>query len=307
MRSKGGKMYKRMKQWLIDLLGVDTTTTTLTECVPTIVANALLELSEGDIVRPLVTNIMFDGPGIIHQTPFIQKLTSETDDSHTAQAMDSTTSLETSPSAATVGVHGSTVQLKDIARLASVGDMAAVAGKLIGQSIVVRRDLDLVTLFSSFTTNAGGQNTDPTPGALYTAYGNLRQYFTPLPYHLVLHPLQVYRATGLISLYDNSSDALQTNGLGTVGEDWARYGFAGMIMGFNLWLDANIAITSNNASGAAFGAEGIKYVEKRGLQIEVQRDVDEVADTITGTGMWGEAILRNLHGVEMQFDTKENA
>lgn len=294
-------------KWFLGLIGNDTTTTTLTECVPTIVANALLELSEGDVVRPLVTNVPFPGPGIIHQTPFIQKLTAETDDSHTAQAMDSTTNLETSPSAATVGVHGSTVQLKDIAALGSVGDMAAVAGKLIGSSLVVRKDLDLVTLFTSFSENVGGQNTDPTPGDLYDAYGYLRRYFAPLPYHLVLHPLHVYRATGFISLFDNSSDAIQTRGAGTVGEDWARYGFAGMMMGFTLWIDANIAITSNNASGAAFSVEGIKYVEKRGLQVEFDRDIDEVATTITGSEMWGEAVLRNLHGVEFQFDTKESS
>jgi hypothetical protein len=301
-------VFKSIKQWLLNLIGTDTTTTTLAECIPTIVASALLELDEGDVVRPLVTNINFSGPGVIHQTPFITRLTSEADDSHTAQALDSTTSDETSPSAATVGVHGSTVQLKDIANLGSVDDMAAVAGKLIGQSVTVRRDLDLCTLFSSFTANAGGQNTDPTPGALYTAYGTLRQYHAPLPYHLVLHPLQVYRATGLISLFDNSSDALSGAGNpGSVAEDFTRYGFAGMVMGFTLWLDANIAITSNNASGAAFSQGGIKFISKRGFQIEVDRDIDEVATTITGTEIWGEAILRNKHGVEMQFDTKESS
>ena len=300
-------MIKFIRQWFLDLIGTDTTTTTLTECIPTIVASALLELDEGDIVRPLVTNINFSGPGIIHQTPFISKLTSEADDSHTAQPLDSTTSLETSPSAATVGVHGATVQLKDIANLGSVDDMAAVAGKLIGQCVTVRRDLDLCTLFTSFTANAGGQNTDPTPGALYTAYGSLRRYSAPLPYHLVLHPLQVYRATGLISLFDNSSDALSGAGNpGSVAEDFTRYGFAGMVMGFTLWLDANITITSNNASGAAFSQEGIKFVSKRPFQIEIDRDIDEVATTITGTEIWGEAILRNLSGVEMQFDTKES-
>ena len=295
-------------KWFLGLLGTDTTTTTLTECIPTIVANALLELSEGNIVQPLVTNINFAGPGVIHQTPFIQKITAEADDSYSAtqQAMDSTTSLETSPSAATVGVHGAAIQLKEIANLGSVGDMAAVAGKLLGQCVTVRKDLDLTTLFASFTTNAGGQNTDPTPGALYTTYGSLRQYFAPLPYHMVLHPLQVYRATGLISLYDNSGDAIQTRGAGTVGEEWARYGYAGMIMGFNLWLDANIAITSNNASGAAFSVESIKLVSKRGFRIDIDKDVDEVADTIVASEMWGEAILRNLHGVELQFDTKES-
>jgi hypothetical protein len=281
-----------------------TDTTTLAEAIPTIVASALLELEEGDIVRPLVTNIGFAGQaGVVHNTPFITKLTSEADDSLASQAMDSGTSAETSPSAATVGVHGAYVQLKDIAALATVDDMAAVAGKLIGQCIVTRRDLDLVTLFASLTTNQGAAATDIAPADLYDAYGSLRTYFAPLPYHLVMHPLQVWSSVGLISLFDNSSDAIQTQGPGTVGEDFARYGFAGMALGFNLWVDANIVLTNNNGSGAAFSREAIKYVEKRPFQIEIERDAAEVATKIVGTGMWGEAILRNKHGNEMQFDT----
>ena len=80
-------------------------------------------------------------------------------------------------------------------------------------------------------------------------------------------------------------------------------GFAGMILGFQLWADANLAITSNNASGAAFSREAIKLVTKRPFRIDIQEDVAEVATKIVGTEMWGEAILRNKSGNEMQFDT----
>lgn len=295
-------MNKFLKMFLA-LIGVDTTVTTLTECVPTIVASALLELSEGDVIRPLVTELPFPGPGVVHQTPFVKKLTSEADDSLTAQALDSTTSEETSPSAATVGVHGAYVQLKEIAQLGSVDDMAAVAGKLIGQCIVVRRDLDLATLFASFSTNQGGMNVDPVPADLYDAYGSLRTYFAPLPYHLVLHPGHIWRSTGLISLFDNSSDAFQSSGFGTVGEEFTKYGYAGMVMGMNLWADANITVTSQNASGAVFSKQAIKYVAKRPFRIDIEGDAAEVATKIVGSEMWGEAILRNLHGNEMQFDT----
>lgn len=287
------------------IFGLGTTTeTTLEECVPTIVASALLELEEGDIVRPLVTNVPFPGPGILHQTPFITKLTSEADDTLAAQAMDSTTgAYETSPSAATVGVHGAYVLLKELAAIAAVGDMAAVAGKLIGQCVVTRRDLDLVTLFTSLTTNQGAALTNMTPADLYDAYGSLRTYFAPLPYHLVLHPQQIWSEVGLISFYDNSADALTSSGVGSVGEDFARYGFAGMALGFTLWADANIVLTSYNGSGAAFSAEAIKYVFKRGFRIDIDGDISNVATKIVGTEIWGQAILRNKHGNEMQFDT----
>ena len=284
-------------------MAADTTTTTLSEAIPTIVASALLELEEGDVVRPLVTNVPFPGPGVTHQTPFVQKLTSEADDSLESQALDSSTNDETSPSEATVGVHGAYVQLKEIAQLGTLDDMAAVAGKLIGQCIVTRRDKDLVTLFASLTTNQGAAATDITPADLYDAYGSLRTYFAPLPYHLVMHPLQIWSSVGLISLFDNSADAIQTQGPGTVGEDFARYGFAGMALGFNLWVDANITLTSNNGSAAAISREAIKYVEKRPFRIDIESDASEVATKIVGTEIWGEAILRNKHGNEMQFDT----
>jgi len=294
-------------KWLISLGnrgGAEaTTTTTLTECVPIIIASALLELEEGDVMRPLVTNVAFPGPGETHRTPFIQILTSDTDDTLAYQALDSTTSKETSPSSATVGVHGAYVQLKEIAQLASIDDMAAVAGKLIGQCVVTRRDLDLVTLFTSFATDQGGALTNMVPADLYDAYGSLRTYFAPLPYHLVLHPQQIWSSVGLISLFDNSTDAIQTAGPGTVGEDFARYGFAGMALGFNLWADANIVLTSYNGSGAAFSREAIKYVSKRGFRIDIEGDATNVATKIVGTEIWGEAILRKLHGNEMQFDT----
>jgi len=284
-----------------------TTATTLAACIPTIVASALLELDEGNIVQPLVTDVPFPGPGVLHQTPFVARVTAEADDSLTSQTMESSGSDETSPSAATVGVHGAYIHLKDIAALGSISDMAAIAGQLIGQCLVVRKDLDLVTLFASFSTNQGGltgaATTAMAPADLYDAYGSLRLYHAPLPYHLVLNPQQIWKTTGLIALFDNSSDAINTSGgVGTVAEDFARSGFAGMVMGFNLWSDTNIVFTATTAgSGAVFSREAIKNVRKRDFQIEIERDSTEVADKIVGSEIRGEAILRNLHGNEMQF------
>lgn len=283
----------------------DTTTTTLTEAIPTIVSSALLELEEGDIVRPLVTldTAILNGPGVVSNTPIVQKLTSEADDSLSSQALDSGTGTDTSPSASTAGVHGSYVRLKEIANLGSVDNMAAVAGALIGQSVVTRRDKDLVALFTSFTTNQGAMSTNITPADFYDAYASLRMYHAPLPYEAVFHPQQIWSSVGVISLFDNSADAVQSAGFGTVGEDFARMGYSGMILGFRLWADANITKTSGNCSGACFSRSAIKYTPKRPFRIDVQAAVSEVATDIVGTEMWGEAILRNSHGNEMQFDT----
>jgi hypothetical protein len=290
--------------WL-RLLGVDTTVTTILESIPTIVGAALLELGEGDIVSPLITQIDFPGPGYIHQTPSVVKLSAAESDAPTAEAIEMSGSDETSASmSATVAIHSAYVQLKDLCNLTSIEDMAALAGQLIGNAIVVRKDLDLVTLFTSFSTDQGGVTASGAmaPADLYDAYGSLRLYHAPLPYHLALNPQQIWKSIGLISLFDNSSDAVQSAGVGTVGEDWARSGFAGMVMGFNLWSDANIVFTTSaNGQGAAFSRQAIKQVYKRGFQIEIERDTANLANKIVGSEIRGETILRNKHGNGMQF------
>jgi hypothetical protein len=282
----------------------ETTTTTVAEMIPTIVESALLELDDGDIIRPLVRNVPFSGPGLIHQTPFITKLTAETDDDLANQALDAGGSDETSPSAATVGAHGATVLLNDLAQMASVGELAVAAGQLIGQCLVVQRESDLAALFTSFTPNLGDSDEDITAGDLYGAYKSLREGNAPGPYNLVITPGQYWGTQGIITLLQlDATNGIQSHGLGTVGEDIARNGWAGRILGFDVYTSTNITVTSNNASGAAFSRDAIKYVEKRGIQIEVDRQiVGVVGDQISGTGYWGEAILRNKFGVEMQFN-----
>ncbi len=281
----------------------ETTTTTVTETIPTIVEAALLELDDGSIIKPLVKNIPFGGAGIVHQTPFISRLTAETDDNLTNQALDSSGSDETSPSEATVGAHGATVLLKDLARMGSITDLAVAAGQLLGQSMVVRQEQDLAALFASFTPNQGDGNEDIVVADLYAAYQSLREGNAPLPYNLVITPGQFWGTVGVITLMETVSGKIQSQALGSVQEDVARNGFTGKILGFDVFTSTNITTTSNNASGAAFSRAAIKYVEKQGLKIETDRViVGEVGDQVTITGFWGEAILRNQHGVEMQFN-----
>jgi hypothetical protein len=297
------EIFLRVFKLAIFGMGVDTTTTTVLETIPTIVANALLEMGEGDVVSPLITQVQFPGPGYIHQTPFAVKLSANQTDAPTAEAMEFSGSDETSPSAATVAVHSAYVQLKDLAALGSVDDLAAMAGQMIGNSLVVIKDLDLVTLFTSLTTNQGAATSTLSiaPADLYDAYGSLRSGHAPLPYNLVMHPSQIWSSHGLIALFDNSSDAIQSRGLGTVGEDFARYGFAGMAMGLNIWADTNIVYNTAAGSGAAFSRQAFKQVYKRGFQVEIERDTANLALKIVGSEIRGEAMLRNKHGNEMQF------
>lgn len=283
----------------------ETTTTTMTEAIPTAVSAALLELEEGNIIQPLVRNYAFPGPGIVHSTPIISKLTSESDDSLSNQAIDSGT-YTGSPSQATVGVYGSTVFLKEIAVLGTVDDLMAVAGQLIGQSIVTKKDSVLAALFTSLTQNEGNANVAIAPADLFDAYKFLRTNLAPQPYNLVMHPGHIWSSVGMINFFANTADGSHFSsggGVGSVGEDMVRNGFSGRVFGFDLYADANIAVTSRTGSGAAFSRDAFKYVPKREFRIDVLYSGPEVGWQVSGTEIFGAAVLKNNFGSEMQFLT----
>lgn len=294
--------------WTLNQSGAnETTTTTMTEAIPTAVSAALLEMEELNVIEPLCTSYPFPGPGIVHSTPIISKLTSETDDSLANQAIDSGT-YTGSPSQATVGVFGATVFLKEIAVLGTVDDLMAVAGQLIGQCIMSKKDATLAALLTSFTQNEGSANANLTPGDLFDAYNFLRTRVAPLPYNLVLHPGHIWSGVGLINFFSNVADSSHFSqgaggGMGSVGEDFLRNGFSGRLFGFDLYADANIAVTSRAGSGAAFSRTGIKVVPKRAFRIDVLFSGPEVGWQVSGSEMWGDAILKNNFGDEMQFNT----
>ncbi len=301
-KKKGGKGGK--KAWLNEVGVNETTTTTMTESIPTVVSAALLESEEQNVIQPLVRNYSFPGPGIVHSTPIVSKLTSESDDSLANQAVDSG-SYTGSPSQATVGVYGLTVFLKEIAVLGTVDDLMAVAGQLIGQAIVTKKDSVLAALFTSITQNEGGANTDILPADLFDAYKFLRTAYAPQPYNLVLHPGHIWSSVGIITFFSNTADASHFStggGVGSVGEDFMRNGFAGRVFGFDLYADGNIAITSNNGSGCAFSRDAFKYVPKREFRVDVLYSGPEVGWQVSGTEIFGGAVLKNNFGDEMQFN-----
>ncbi len=283
----------------------ETTTTTMTEAIPTAVSAALLEITEGAVIEPLITTYQFPGPGIVHSTPIVSRLTSESDDSLANQAIDSGT-YTGSPSQATVGVYGSTVFLKEIAVLGTVDDMMAMAGALIGQEDVTKRDAVLAALLTSYTQNEGSANVAITPADLFDAYKFLRTQIAPLPYSLVLHPGHIWSSVGLINFFSNTADGSHfgaAGGLGSTGENFVSNGFSGRVFGFDLYADANIAVTSRTGSGAAFSRGGMKIVKKRDFRIDVLYSGPEVGWQVSGTSMYGAAILKNNYGDEMQFLT----
>lgn len=299
-------IYLKKLLWFLNERGInETTSTTMTEAIPTVVSAALLESEEQNVIQPLIRNYAFPGPGIVHSTPIVSKLTSESDDSLANQAMDSGT-YTGSPSQATVGVYGLTVFLKEIAVLGTVDDLMAMAGQLIGQAIVTKKDSVLAALFTSITQNEGSANSNIAPADLFDAYKFLRSNYAPQPFNLVAHPGHIWSSVGMINFFANTADASHFSsggGVGSTGEDFVRNGFSGRIFGFDLYADNNIAVTSRAGSGCAFSRDAFKYVPKREFRVDVLYSGPEVGWQVSGTEIFGGAVLKNNFGDEMQFNT----
>jgi hypothetical protein len=280
-----------------------TTTSTLAETIPTAISASILAAQELDIVLPLVTQYPFPGPGIVHNTAPIAILGAEHDQDLANQAIDSGT-----VSAATMENTGSTVFLKELAMLGSVDDVMAVAGTLIGRANATARDLQLCTLFTSFTQNEGAANTRLYVQDIFDAYSFLRTHIAEQPFNLVLHPGHIWSSVGLMTMAASTADAnhypyMLAGGAGSAGEDIARNAFAGRLFGFNVYADANVAVTSRDASGAAFSREAIKYVSKRPFRIDVEHKGEYVGWQVTGSEFFGSAVLTDTKGDEMRFLT----
>ena len=297
---------KRKKSWLGNRGANETTTTTMTEAIPTAVSSALLEITEGQVIAPLIRNYDFSGqPGIVHSTPIVSRLTSESDDSLANQAIDSGT-YTGSPSQATVGVYGSTVFIKELAALGTVDDMMAMAGALIGQEAGTKKDAVLAALFTSITQNEGSANSNIAPADLFDAYNFLRTRIAPQPYNLVMHPGHIWSSIGIITFFANTADGSHFSGgggVGSTGENFVSNGFSGRVFGFDLYADANIVVTSRAGSGCAFSRDAFKLVQKRDFRIDVLYSGPEVGWQVSGTEMFGGAVLKNNFGDEMQFNT----
>jgi hypothetical protein len=280
-----------------------TTTTTLTETIPTAISASILAAQELDIVLGLVMRYDFPGAGIVHNTAPIAVLTAENDQDLANQAIDSG-----SVSAATMENTGSTVFLKELAMLGSVDDVMAVAGTLIGRANATARDKALCTLFVSFTQNEGAANTAIIVQDVFDAYNFLRKGVSPAPYNLVLHPGHIWSSKGLLTLAAATADAnhypyMLAGGVGSVGEEIARNGFSGRMFGFDIYADANVTVTSRDASGGAFSREAIKYVSKRRFRIDVEHKGEFVGWQVTGSEFFGSAVMTQACGDEMLFLT----
>jgi len=281
----------------------NTTTTTLNDLLPQIVAEAMFQANEKSIMRGLVKNFTMplnSGKSIV--VPTYPKVTAAaiaegTDLSTVAQA------VSTDGATLTVSEVGAMTTVTDLALRTSSSNVIADVGRLFGEAIASRIDKDLTALFGSFSTGVGAADQTITVNKIFEAVANLRKNGVPATdLACVLHPMVAYDLKAAIGTQAFAGCDFQTEAL--------RSGYVGSLAGVPIFESSNMTDASDNDPGTTgdykgglFHRDALGLAMMQDIQIEQQRDASLRATELVATAVYGKGEIFDSYGIEMEFDS----
>ena len=275
----------------------ETTSSTISELYTEIVAEALFVASERSLMRGLVRNYQIVGQGLSVEVPIYAVVSA----AGVSEATDlSNTAINPSSVTITASEIGIMTTLTDLGRNAASRNVAADIGKLFGEAIAKKIDVDLIALFDGFSKIVGGADVAFSAAKLFEATAELRAQGVPTQdLACVVHPYIAYDLKGAITntfANPNPSD---------VANEAMNTGFVGRIAGVPVYESSNISNTGTTGDykGALFHKDAMGLAMMQDLKIETQRDASLRADEIVATAVYGVSELHDTYGVELMMDS----
>ena len=278
----------------------ESTSSTLSELYTEIVAEAQFVASEKSIMRNLVKNYAISGGGKAVEVPVYAAVSAAA----VSEATDlSNTAIDPSSVTITASEVGVMTTLTDLARNSAPRNVAADVGKLFGEALARKQDLDLTALFNGFSVALGDGSAAITPAVLFNALSTLKENALPTDgCQVVLHPKIAY---DLKSGFTNTFAGLDTE----LSNEALRSGHIGKIAGMNVFETSNMANTgtAGDYKGGAFHKDALAIAMMQDVKIETQRDASLRADEIVATSVYGVGEIHDSYGVELHYDSSIQA
>ncbi len=295
-----------------------TTDSVMADTVPTIIENARFTEQFVAEMSALVWNIrkqLHDGKNV--NVPTFGTITAHA----LAEGVDMTASETLSDTSVTItpAEVGCKVIITDKLVRDDQEDIKAAAGRLLGNAMEVKRDLDLLALFASAATTLGAGATatlgqyaaarailkgnpvssgGPAPGGLVAI---IHPYVT-LDIVDVLTPLVPF---GVISVAGTTTAAMQAPG-GSMMEDVIRNYGVGRLFGMPVIEDGNITIPAATACHGAVFASGeggsIILATANEWSVDPERDASLRATELNIVGEYGVGYYMDDWCVDMRHD-----
>ena len=275
----------------------ETTSSTISELYTEIIAEALFVASERSLMRGLVKNYQIVGQGLSVEVPIYAVVSA----AGVSEATDlSNTAINPSSVTITASEIGIMTTLTDLGRNAASRNVAADIGKLFGEAIAKKIDVDLIALFDGFSKIVGGADVAFSAAKLFEATAELRNLGVPSQdLACVVHPYIAYDLKGALTntfANPNPSD---------VANEAMNTGFVGRVAGVPVYESSNISNTGTTGDykGALFHRDAMGLAMMQDLKIETQRDASLRADEIVATAVYGVSELHDTYGVELMMDS----
>lgn len=276
----------------------ESTTSSLNDLLPSIVAEALFVAQERSLMRGLVRNYTLPaGSGKTITVPIYPAQTAAA----VNEATDLTnTAISTSGAVLTVGEVGLMTTVTDLARVASASNVVADVGNLFGTAVATKIDKDLTALFSGFSATVGGTTTTLTAALVAQAIMKLRGQGIPMAdVAVVLNPDVAYDfVANLTGTFANpNGGALQNEAMAN--------GMVGRFMGVPVYITANVLNngTAGDYVGAVFHRDALGIAMLQDIKLEAQRDASLRADELVATAVYGVGELYDAYGVGIVADS----
>jgi len=275
----------------------ETTSSTISELYTEIIAEALFVASERSLMRGLVKNYSIVGGGKSVEVPIYAVVSAAA----VAEATDlANTAINPSSVTITASEVGIMTTLTDLARNSASRNVAADIGKLFGEAIAKKIDVDLIALFDGFSKIVGGVDVAFSAAKLFEATAELRNLGVPTQdLACVVHPYIAYDLKGALTntfANPNPSD---------VANEAMSTGFVGRVAGVPVYESSNISNTGTTGDykGALFHRDALGLAMMQDLKIETQRDASMRADELVATAVYGVGELHDTYGVELMMDS----
>lgn len=275
------------------------TTTTLNDLLPQIVAEALFVASERSIMRGLVKNYTIGAQQGKTITVPVYPLQTAGDLTEGTAATPG--AVSTDGVTLTVSEVGLSTQVTDLARISSASNVVADVGRLFGEAIARKMDQDLTALFDSFTTNVVGTDSSAlTAATIFQAVAKLKSAAVPSnDIVCVLHPAVAY------DLKSSITNVFANPNAGDLQNEAMRQGYIGQLAGIPVFETSNIANTgtAGDFKGGVFHRDAIGLAMMQDIKIESQRQALLRGDDIIATAIYGKGVVREQYGVEVVADS----
>lgn len=278
---------------------MSTTTATLNDLLPQIVAEAMFVANERSIMRGLVKN--FNLPPSQGKTVTVPIYPVQTVGAALTEGDEvSPTAISTDGQTLTIQTFAIRALVSDLARAASSSNVVADIGRLFGEAMAKKIDTSLIGLFSGFATGVGSDSTALSAATIAQAVARLRANSVPSDaLACVVHPFVAY------DLKANLTNTFANPNAGVIQNEALQTGYVGTLFGVPVFESANIPNTGTAGDyvGAVFHRDALGLAMIGDINIETQRRASYVGDDIVASMHIGVGELYDGYGVKITGDS----